>query len=86
MERHTACEVTIRNTCRRCSETFGSFETAFPKVRILQAFRYQIVQAYGSHKDWSNARTWLQKIIEKGAGEDTFYTEAAKARLQKVEY
>lgn len=66
--------------------TFTAFETAFPKSSSLQAFRYQIAQAYWSHRDWTNARAWLQKIVEKGAGETTFYTETAKARLQKVEY
>jgi tetratricopeptide (TPR) repeat protein len=67
-------------------DTFTSFEAAFPKNSSLQAFRYQIAQAYWSHKDWANTRAWLQKIIDKGTGETTFYTETAKARLQKVEY
>jgi tetratricopeptide (TPR) repeat protein len=67
-------------------ETFASFEAAFPKSSSLQAFRYQIAQEYWSHKDWSNTRAWLQKIIDKSTSETTFYTEAAKARLQKVEY
>lgn len=66
--------------------TFNSFEAAFPKSSSLQAFRYQIAQAYWGHRDWVNARTWLQKIIDTSGGEATFYTEAAKARLQKVEY
>jgi tetratricopeptide (TPR) repeat protein len=67
-------------------ETFASLESAFPKGSSLQAFRYQIAQAYWVHRDWANARLWLQKIIDKGNGENTFYTETAKARLQKVEY
>ena len=67
-------------------DTFTSFETAFPKSSSLQAFRYQIAQAYWSNRDWVNARIWLQQIIDKGNGESTFYTETAKARLQKVEY
>ncbi len=66
--------------------TFNSFEAAFPKSSSLQAFRYQIAQAYWAHRDWANARTWLQKIVDTGGGETTFYTAAAKARLQKVEY
>jgi len=67
-------------------DTFGSFEAAFPKNSSLQAYRYQIAQAYWDHRDWANTRLWLQKIVDKGDGQPTFYTEAAKARLQKVEY
>jgi hypothetical protein len=66
--------------------TFASMESAFPDDSSLQAFRYQISQAYWRQKDWTNTRLWLQKIIDKGNGVPTFYTEAAKARLQKVEY
>lgn len=66
-------------------DTFASFESAFPEDSLLQAFRYQIAQAYWRNKDWTNTRLWLQKIIDKGNGQRTFYTEAAKARLQKVE-
>lgn len=67
-------------------DTFASFESAFPEDSLLQAFRYQIAQAYWRNKDWANTRLWLQKIIDKGNGQRTFYTEAAKARLQKVEH
>ncbi len=66
--------------------TFDDFEKAFPNSSALQAFRYQIAQAYWAHRDWQDTRAWLQKIIDKGGSESTFYTEAAKARLQKVEY
>jgi tetratricopeptide (TPR) repeat protein len=67
-------------------DTFTSFENAFPKDSSLQAFRYQIAQAYWANRDWASTKLWLQKIIDKSSGESTFYTEAAKARLQKVEY
>jgi tetratricopeptide (TPR) repeat protein len=67
-------------------DTFASFESAFPEDSLLQAFRYQIAQAYWRDKDWTNTRLWLQKIIDKGKGQHTFYTEAAKARLLKVEH
>lgn len=66
--------------------TFTSFETDFPENSSLQAFRYQIAQAYWNHKDWASTRLWLQKIIDKGAGTATFWTETAKARLKKIEY
>lgn len=67
-------------------KTFADYEKMFPASASLQAFRYQIAQAYWGYKDWDNTRLWLNKIIEKNDGKDTFYTETAKARLKKVEY
>jgi tetratricopeptide (TPR) repeat protein len=67
-------------------ETFSSFENAFPDNPSLEAFRYQIAQAYWGHRDWTNTRLWLQKVIDKSNGVPTFYTETARARLQKIEY
>jgi tetratricopeptide (TPR) repeat protein len=67
-------------------KTFEEFEAAFPNSPYLQGFRYQIAQAYWGHKDWENTRKWLNKIIEVGHGQSSFYTETAKARLKKVEY
>ncbi|WP_321298013.1 tetratricopeptide repeat protein [Marinifilum fragile] len=67
-------------------QTFTEFENAFPNSSYLQGFRYQIAQAYWGKKDWDNTRLWLNKIIENGGEKPTFYTEAAKARLTKVEY
>jgi tetratricopeptide (TPR) repeat protein len=66
--------------------TFAAFETDFPTDSSLQAFRYQIAQAYWSHRDWANTRHWLQTIIDRADGKTTFYTQAAKARLNKIEY
>lgn len=67
-------------------ETFTAFEKAFPNSPYLQGFRYQIAQAYWIVRDWARTREWLQKVIDAGKGEQTFYTETAKARLQKIEY
>jgi tetratricopeptide (TPR) repeat protein len=67
-------------------KTFEEFEAAFPNSSYLQGFRYQIAQAYWGHKDWDDTRKWLNKIIEMGKGQQSFYTETAKARLQKVEF
>jgi len=67
-------------------KTFAEFEAAHPESPYLQGFRYQIAQTYWREEDWSNTRNWLNKIIENGNGQETFYTETAKARLQKVEY
>lgn len=67
-------------------ETFADFEKAFPNSSYLQGFRYQIAQAYWKIRDWENTREWLKKVIDSGNGEQTFYTETAKARLLKVEY
>jgi tetratricopeptide (TPR) repeat protein len=67
-------------------ETFAAFETAFPKNGDLQGFRYQIAQAYWGQKDWANTRLWLNKIIDAGGGQTSFYVATAKARLGKIEY
>ncbi|MBC8146708.1 MAG: tetratricopeptide repeat protein [Bacteroidetes bacterium] len=65
---------------------FDDFSNAFPESSYLQGFRYQIAQAYWSEKKWSETRDWLNKIINASDGEETFYTQTAKARLKKVEY
>lgn len=67
-------------------KTFAEFEAAFPASPYLQAFRYQIAQGYWSNKDWASTREWLNKIIESGKGQPSFYTVAARARLNKIEY
>ena len=67
-------------------QTFDSFEAAFPESPFLQGFRYQIAQAYWGKKDWNNTRLWLNKVIEKGEGQPSFYSETAKARLNKIEF
>jgi tetratricopeptide (TPR) repeat protein len=68
------------------TQTFSNFETAFPKSPYLQGFRYQIAQVYWKNRDWQNTREWLNKIIQAGDGRPSFYTETAKARLNKVEH
>lgn len=67
-------------------ETFNGFEKEHPNASTLQAFRYQIAQAYWSNKDWAKTREWLNLIIEKAGETDSFFKDAAKRRLQKVEY
>jgi hypothetical protein len=67
-------------------QAFESFAQAFPSNSSLQAFRFQIAQAYWGQKDWTNTRAWLQKIIDAAKSEETFYSELAKARLAKIEY
>jgi tetratricopeptide (TPR) repeat protein/predicted RNA-binding Zn-ribbon protein involved in translation (DUF1610 family) len=67
-------------------ETFAAFERDFPDAGTLQAFRYQIAQAYWRNADWENTRRWLNLIVEKDTGFDTFYVDLAKRRLQKVEH
>ena len=67
-------------------ETFGAFENDFPKAGTLQAFRYQIAQAYWKNKDWANTRKWLNKILEIAGEQDGFYKDLAQRRLLKVEY
>ena len=79
-------EVDYRKYLPLVLKTFAEFEGAFPKLPNLQGFRYQIAQAYWAHKDWQNTREWLNKIVVAGAEQTSFYTELAKARLNKIEY
>lgn len=67
-------------------ETFNEFETNHSESSSLQAFRYQIAQAHWKNRNWFGTREWLQKILDSSEGEETFYTQLAKARLNKVEY
>lgn len=67
-------------------QTFDEFEKSFPENSFLQGFRYQISQKYWGNKDWDNTRIWLNKIIDKSKGQQSFYSETAKARLNKIEY
>ena len=66
--------------------TFNEYEKKFPNSSYLQGFRYQVAQAYWMRKDWKNARTWLNKVIQHGNGESTFYTETSKERLKFLKY
>jgi tetratricopeptide (TPR) repeat protein len=60
---------------------FEGYERDFPDAETLQAFRYQIAQAYWAHGDWESACTWLKLITEKNSGGDSFYVDLAKRRL-----
>jgi tetratricopeptide (TPR) repeat protein len=66
--------------------TFSEFEKSFPNSALLQPFRYQIAQTYWNNKDWSNTRKWLNIIINEAQNNDSFYSQLAKLRLEKVEY
>lgn len=67
-------------------DTFSSFEKDHPTASTLQAFRYQIAQAYWSNKDWTKTREWLNLIIKTSGEGDSFYKDLSERRLQKVEY
>ena len=67
-------------------EAFAVFEMEQPEAGSLQAFRYQVAQAYWNNKDWKNTRAWLQAIVEKAGTSDSFYGALARERLRKVEY
>lgn len=67
-------------------ETFSAFEIEHPKATILQAFRYQIAQAYWKNKNWVETKKWLHLIIEKSGDRDSFYKDTAQRRLKKIEY
>jgi TolA-binding protein len=66
--------------------TFAEYEKAFPNSSSLQAFRYQIAQCYWGKGDWSTTREWLNTMVKKSEGEDSFYGDLARRRLEKVEY
>ncbi|TXD33795.1 tetratricopeptide repeat protein [Lujinxingia vulgaris] len=68
------------------TETFAEFEEQFPENPQLQGFRFQIAQAYWGKRQWNEARTWLNRIIEVADGTQTFYTETARQRLEHLEY
>ncbi|SPE31248.1 conserved exported hypothetical protein [Candidatus Sulfopaludibacter sp. SbA3] len=65
-------------------EAFVAYEAAFPKDENLQAFRYQISQAYWRHGDWLTTTTWLNKIIQAAGDKSTFYSDMARARLDNM--
>lgn len=66
--------------------TFSAFEKEHPNAPSLQAFRYQIGQAWWSVKGWDESRKWFNLVIEKSGDGDSFYKDAATRRLQKIEY
>ncbi len=67
-------------------ETFAAFEKDHPDASSLQAYRYQIAQAYWDNKDWDKTREWLNTVITKAGDADSFYKDAAQRRLEKVVY
>ena len=67
-------------------ETFDSFESEHPEATTLQAFRYQIAQAYWGNRQWDKTREWLNLVIEKAGDGPSFYKDLAEYRLLKVEY
>jgi len=67
-------------------ETFSAFEKEYPNTTTVQAFRYQIAQAYWVNKEWTKTREWLNLIVEMAGDGDSFYKDLAQRRLLKVEY
>tara|TARA_B110000305_G_C19348276_1_gene592855 strand:- start:216 stop:1049 length:834 start_codon:yes stop_codon:yes gene_type:complete len=66
--------------------TFEGYVAEHPDSSMIQAFRYQIAQAYWGQKDWDNARLWLNKIITSAGEGDSFYKDTAMRRLEKLLY
>jgi tetratricopeptide (TPR) repeat protein len=66
--------------------TFREYEKNFPTAGAVQAFRFQVAQAYWRQKNWSKTRDWLNEVIEKDGGANSFYKDLAERRLKKVEY
>ena len=67
-------------------EAFSAFEQSYPDASTLQAFRFQVAQAYWGNRDWVKTREWLNVIIEESGDRDEFYRDLAERRLGKVEY
>jgi len=70
----------------RLLETFACFEKDHPTASTLQAFRYQIAQAYWGYNDWEKVREWLNLIIKKSGQGDSFYKDLAERRLKEIKY
>ncbi|MBO9539366.1 tetratricopeptide repeat protein [bacterium] len=68
------------------TESFEELRKDFPNSSYLQSARYLIAQTYWKNKNWNETREWLNSIIEAGKGDDSFYVQLAKARLNKVEW
>ncbi|MDD9972623.1 MAG: hypothetical protein OXU27_01385 [Candidatus Poribacteria bacterium] len=74
--------------------TFNNFESDFPEALSLQAFRFQIAQAFfieaiiGRGRNYAKSRsiylnqaeTWLNAIIDKAGEKDSFYRDLAERR------
>lgn len=77
-------------------QSFEEFEKDHPDASTLQAFRYQIAQVYWKHQDYNSAsrnfvlkypeetKNWLNKVIDKAKGNDSFYRDLAERRFKKL--
>ena len=77
-------------------QSFEEFEKDHPDASTLQAFRYQIAQVYWKHQDYDPAsrnftlkypeetKNWLNKVMDKAKGNDSFYSDLAERRLEKL--
>ena len=81
----TFVETCFEETIRPLVETFATFEKEYPNASTLQAFRYQIAQAYWYNENWKKAREWLNLIIKKSGEEDGFYQDTLRRRLKGLE-
>ena len=66
--------------------TFSDFERDHPQASSLQAFRYQIAQAFWKQKRWDNVTHWLNQIVEHSREDTTFYRDLAERRLKNLKY
>ena len=89
-------EITFSLYMPQLIQTFEEFEKDHPDASTLQAFRYQIAQAYWKHgvlsqnllsqnqKNLELAQEWLNRIINKAGENDSFYHDLAKRRLENL--
>ena len=72
-------------------KTFTKLESDYPEDQYLQAFAYQIGQAYFYHliayrkKEYAEpCQKWMNKTIELANGKETFYSHLATHRLTHI--
>jgi TolA-binding protein len=66
-------------------ETLAAFEKEHPTASAIQAFRFQIAQAYWGKNDLANAKVWLEKMIAAAGDDDSFYAHLARERLARLQ-
>lgn len=65
-------------------DAFSAYEAAFPQDENMQAFRFQIAQAFWGRGDWLTTTDWLNRIVKAAGDKNTFYSDMAKARLENM--
>lgn len=65
-------------------EALAAFEKEHPNASAIQAFRFQVAQAYWGKNDFENTKLWLEKIVAAAGPADSFYGHLAAERLARL--